>query len=80
MRGVDTFNQSASYYNFHHRHIRWYRTIIGWLIEVTLNNAFLIYQKIKPEYNMSSLEFRMYIIKNWEENFECNVKEEEIER
>ena len=45
MRSGDTFNQSASYYNFSHPHIKWCRTIIDWLIEISINNLFLIYEK-----------------------------------
>jgi hypothetical protein len=77
MKGVDTFNQAASYYRFPHRHIRWYRTIIAWLIEVALNNAYLIYQKICSNEMMDPLKFRMSIIKAWEEEYEASKHEEE---
>jgi len=61
MRDVNTFNQSA-YCNFLHRHIKWHRIIIHWLIEISMNNSFLIYEKMNPLNKMLPLEFRIFII------------------
>ena len=68
MKGVDIFNQACSYYNFPHKSIRWYRSIINWLMELALNNSYKLYSQI-CDTNLTALKFRQSIIKNWEAEY-----------
>lgn len=77
MHGVDSFNQLSSYYSFPHRSYKWYRTIIAWLIEVCINNAFSIYRKMHHQSLLTFLQFRMSIVSSWEEEYVRNKMEEE---
>lgn len=69
MKGVDLFNQSSSYYRFPHRSIKWYRSIIVWLLEVALNNSYHLYKQGFGDDAVDTLKFRMQIIKEWEREY-----------
>lgn len=45
MRGVDVFDQYASYYKFDHRALKWYMKIAFSMIEVAFLNSKVIYDK-----------------------------------
>ena len=64
MRGVDSFNQHCAYYSNVHRSRKWYRCIIMWLLEICINNAYLVYQTNGGQ--LSTLEFRKSIIRSLE--------------
>jgi len=59
-KGVDLFDQLASYYNVPHRSRRWYIKIIYHMLEIALVNSFVIFKKATNKYP-SFLEFRKSI-------------------
>lgn len=69
MKGVDLFNQSASYYSFPHRSVKWYRPIVIWLLEVALNNSYRLYKQSFGVDALDSLKFRMQIIQEWQREY-----------
>ena len=42
MGGVDIFDQHAQYYNFGRKSKRWYRRVIWYLVEIAINNSYII--------------------------------------
>ena len=68
MRGVDLFNQVSSYYSFPHRGVKWYRSIINWLMEVAINNSYKLYKKVFKD-GHTLLDYRKSIIKNWQKDY-----------
>ncbi len=68
-KGVDKVNQFNSYYTFPHRQLKWYRSIITWLIEISITNAFYIYKKIIKENLFEILEFRLSIIESLQRDY-----------
>ena len=69
MRGVDSMNQMCSCYGYKRRTNKWYRCIIDWLIEVAMNNSFIIYSQNQSNQAISALEFRKRIIAGWEDPY-----------
>lgn len=66
MKGVDRFNQASAFYSFQRRTVRWYRSIVIWLLEVALNNAYRLYRQGLGDEALSTVKFRKEIIKEWE--------------
>ena len=64
MRGVDALNQHCAYYSNVHRSRKWYRCIIIWLLEISMNNAYLLYEANGGL--LSALDFRKSIIRSLE--------------
>lgn len=77
MKGVDKFNQNCAYYRNTHRSFKWYRSIIIWLLEISINNSYLLYEKMLGKDAMDTLSYRMSIIEEWEEIYsnERNIPE-----
>jgi len=77
-KGVDKFNQAASYYLFSHKCVKWYRTIIMWLWEIAINNSFFLYKRFWGDKKYNSLDFRLEIIRELKREY--LEKEEELMR
>ncbi len=82
MKGVDKINQSISYCMNTNTTVKWWKRVLFHLVEIGMNNAFIIY-KNSPQNKLSSLEFRKVIIKrlinsdkffSTEDNININTK------
>ena len=49
MLGVDKLDQLMSYYSFLHTSVKWWRKVFFWLTEMTVVNAYIIYQQTLTE-------------------------------
>ena len=43
MGGVDLFDQKVAYYHYPHRFAKWWKFLFGYLLEIAINNAFIIF-------------------------------------
>lgn len=55
--GVDRMNQSISYYNRNTRSRKWWKKVFYFLLESSINNANIVYNKINSS-EISNLDFR----------------------
>lgn len=78
-KGVDFLNQTCAYYSYPHRNLKWYRAIVHWLLEITLNNSYKLYCEVLKERAMSMLKYRKFIIEAWEADHLEPVEEEHTE-
>ena len=67
MLGVDKLDQLASYYNFKHKSVKWWRKVFFWLVEVAIVNSCHLQggnakQKRKANYTSSIPTFASSII------------------
>jgi hypothetical protein len=78
-KGVDKVNQSNAFYTFPHRSLKWYKTIIYWLLEIAVTNAYYLYRRILGDEAMGILDFRLYLIDAFqEEQIQSTSKIEEF--
>jgi len=64
MRGVDRINQNAYYYKNKFRSIKWWKRVFFYLLEVVMNNSFILFTKENQNVRMSRLKFREDIIES----------------
>lgn len=67
MRGVDLFDQKASYYSIQIRSKRWYLKILFHLIDIALINAHIIYTETYRRSNekaLDQIEFRKEVVRD----------------
>ena len=77
MLGVDKLDQLMSYYSFLHKSIKWWRKIFFWMLEVVVENAYIIYQDTNKDntHRLTHLQFRRDIIQCLVESL---LKEREV--
>ena len=63
MKGVDRADQYLSYYSLLRKTVNWPKKVAFWLINCTLFNSFLIYQKLNPTSQMRYKEFLLQVAK-----------------
>lgn len=68
MKGVDLMDQEIQTYKFPHKSLKWWKRIFYHLLEISINNARIWYQKHTGK-KVTPLKFRLDIIdgflKNW---------------
>ncbi|KAL4125910.1 hypothetical protein QTP88_010147 [Uroleucon formosanum] len=62
MGGTDLMDQNIATYRISIRGKKWWWPIFTWLIDVSVNNAWVLQRKVKP--NMPQLQFRREIVRN----------------
>lgn len=65
MGGVDLFDQRIQYHSYPHKCKKWWRYYFHFLLEIALNNSFIIFNDIRASNGMKKvkfLEFRLSII------------------
>jgi hypothetical protein len=58
MRGVDVFSQRQSYSKLGRRSRKWYYSIVWFLVDVAIHNAFVLYQNKHQQKNFEQKDFR----------------------
>lgn len=72
MHGVDRFDQMCSYYSYKRKTIKWWKHVFFYLLEVSLNNAYILFkQNYKGPKMVPRKHFRLSIV---EKLFEKNEK------
>jgi len=64
MGGVDKLNKSICFYRRENRSPKWWKKIFFQLLEYSIHNSKVIYEKLKGK-NLSEKEFRMDLIMNF---------------
>jgi len=72
MKGVDNMNQAIQYYKFHHRSYKWWEPIFYEFLEISINNAQIIYKKITNK-NQDPQKFRENIIEGLLKGWSCHL-------
>lgn len=62
MSDVDLQDQMLSYYACERKTIRWYKKIFFHTLQMSLNNAFHLYNKFSTNSKMNLYDFRLYIL------------------
>ncbi len=76
MLGVDKTDQLASYYNFLHKSVKWWRKVFFWCVEVTVINSYIIHKEQaqrRGERVKTHLAYRRHLIEFLSEPVRCNV-------
>ena len=68
MHGVDIMNLKTSLYNKNSKSYKWYKYIFYHMIEISLENSRIIYNKIKNK-KINIFNFRLEVIKQLVENY-----------
>src|SRR5688572_28680153 len=67
MRGVDLIN--ASYYLNRHKNIKWYRTVVAWLLEICLHNSYHLYKTMIGSGALNKLDYIFNLIEKLQEKY-----------
>lgn len=68
LHGVGLANQQTTYYRFQHKSFQWYKNIFYYILEITINNCYLIYKQTLKGSGVRILkyqEFRLFIVEFW---------------
>lgn len=58
MGGVDLFDQKFTYYHYQYRFIKWWKFLFIYLLEIAINNSFMIFFKLNHDADKLCLNFR----------------------
>ena len=50
MHAVDLVNQAASFYRYRQRTLKWWKSVFVEILEITINNAYILYRKFGGEF------------------------------
>lgn len=79
MKGVDIFDQRLTYYSYPHKFKKWWKYIFIYLLEISMFNSFIIYNKFQEFKRGKQLEYLQFRLKLAIEftKFEVNQEKEE---
>ena len=69
MRGVDKGNQHSSYYHPNHKSMKWWKAIFSSILQVCINNAYIIFKENHPFRSPAPLKFREELVLELIENY-----------
>jgi hypothetical protein len=69
MRGADVFAQRLSYSKIGRKSKKWFYSLIWFLIDTTIHNAFILYQKKHNKHNYAEKDFRKEVMSALVSNF-----------